>query len=136
MLFSFQLQSFAEETRSSDTAQSIDSVASTSVAANLVASRAIKRKTQLPSTVDETKKVAFDAMNQALKKMNEEQNDEFKVFGDFIAAELRKIPNKVDANKVQRKMQRMLLDYMDELDGNTMNDNVISWLNDCKRSYE
>lgn len=80
-------------------------------------------------STDGTKKAALDAMNQALKKMNEEMNDEFKIFGDFIAAELRKIPNKIDANRVQRKMQRMLLDFMDELDGN-----VILWLNDCERS--
>lgn len=92
----------------------------------------VKRKIEPTTSADATKKVALNAMNQALKKMNEEPNDEFKIFGDFIATELRKIP-KEQANKVQRKMQRVLLDFMDELDNNAIS-NVILWLNDCERS--
>lgn len=43
-------------------------------------------------------------------------NDEFQIFGDFVASELRKIPDKATARRVQRKLQRNLLDYMDDMD--------------------
>lgn len=91
-----------------------------------------KRKLELKATsTDDAKRTALEGMNKALKKM--EENDSFQVFGDFIASELRKIPNKVDADRVQRKLQRTLLDFMDELDNNVHN-NVILWLADCERS--
>lgn len=92
-----------------------------------------KRKTVVkPTSVDDCKKVAMDAMNKALKKMDE--NDSFQVFGDFIASELRKIPDKTNADRIQRKMQRVLLDCMDELDECNITRNVIMWLKNCGRS--
>lgn len=92
-----------------------------------------KRKSEVKATpVDDCKKVAMDAMNKALKKMDE--SDSFQVFGDFIASELRKIPDKANAVRIQRKMQRVLLDAMDELDDSNTTRNVIMWLKNCGRS--
>lgn len=89
-----------------------------------------KRKVELkPTSTIDAKKAALEGMNMALKKM--EENDCFQIFGDFIASELRKIPSKVQADRIQRKLQRTLLDFMDELDDNAHN-NVILWLKDCK----
>lgn len=78
-------------------------------------SKSQQKNTQAKTSTTTSKKLAMDAMNQALRKMNE-PDDEFKVFGDFIASELRKVANKNDAYRLQRKMQRVLLDYMDEID--------------------
>ncbi|XP_058467109.1 uncharacterized protein LOC131440029 isoform X2 [Malaya genurostris] len=45
-----------------------------------------------------------------------EKIDSFQVFGNFVAEELRKIPDQVLANQVQRKLTRYLMDCMDEVD--------------------
>lgn len=71
----------------------------------------------LPSTSDDTRQIAIKAMNTAMEIINQEPaSDEFQVFGNFIASELRKIPDINNARRIQRKMQRVLLDYMDEMD--------------------
>lgn len=71
----------------------------------------------LPSTSDDTRQIAIKAMNTAKEKINQEPaSDEFQIFGNFIASELRKIPDINNARRIQRKMLRVLLDYMDEMD--------------------
>ncbi|XP_058812570.1 uncharacterized protein LOC131677055 isoform X1 [Topomyia yanbarensis] len=51
---------------------------------------------------------------QSVQKV--EKPDSFQVFGNFVAEELRKIPDLVLANQVQRKLNRYLMDCMDEVD--------------------
>lgn len=82
--------------------------------------------------------MALKGMEKALKKMDE--MDSFQTFGNFVAEELRKIPNVTLANKVQRKLTRYLMDCLDEVDATqqeliTINNNnqsnsttVNSWL--------
>lgn len=87
-------------------------------------------------------------MQRALEKM--EEVDSFQVFGNFVAAELRKISNESLANQVQRKITRFVMDCMDEVDASTSkittntsqtfvpaydqskNNLVISWLMHCE----
>lgn len=77
-----------------------------------------KRKLEFKSqVVDEYKQTALDGMKRALQKM--EESDSFQTFGNFVAAELRKIPNKTEANIIQRRVQRKLLDYIDEYEMNS-----------------
>lgn len=40
----------------------------------------------------------------------------FQIFGNYVAAELRKIPNPADANKLIEKINRVMLDFAEELD--------------------
>lgn len=90
----------------------------------------------VPSTSDDTRQIAIKAMNAAIEKINQEPtSDEFRIFGNFIACELRKIPDINNARRIQRKMQRVMLDemdaqpqqvinYVDEM-GNPINSNIV-----------
>lgn len=69
-----------------------------------------------PPTAD-YKKIALQGMECALKKMTE--TDTFQTFGNFVAEELRKIPKPCDAHVIQRKIQRVLLEYWDNLEGSS-----------------
>lgn len=72
-----------------------------------------KRKFGIKSpAVDDYKQTALNGMKRALQKMEESYS--FQTFGNFVAAELRKIPNKTEADVIQRKVQRKLLDCIDE----------------------
>ncbi|XP_055543943.1 uncharacterized protein LOC129729408 [Wyeomyia smithii] len=53
----------------------------------------------------------FQQTVQSLQKV-----DSYQVFGNFIAEELRKIPEEKLANQVQRKLTRFLMDCIDEAD--------------------
>lgn len=75
---------------------------------------ATKRRKVAETPIDNSKSIALEGMQQALNKMND--IDSFEVFGNFVAAELRKIPNSTLANKTQRKIARFVLDCMDEVD--------------------
>lgn len=71
------------------------------------------------TTLSDAKSIALHGMERALKKMDEV--DGYQVFGIFVAEELRKINNPAVANKVQRKLTRVLMDCLDEVDGNSTN---------------
>ena len=74
-----------------------------------------KRRTTSEKESDEYyKKVALDGMQKALSRMDDE--DSFQTFGNFVASELRKISNFETANRIQRKLNRALLDCIDEID--------------------
>lgn len=62
--------------------------------------------------------VVLQGMKEAIKKINEPKkvDDEFTVFGNYIASELKAIGNVDIANKIKRKLSRLLLDSLDELD--------------------
>lgn len=47
------------------------------------------------------------------------EDDSFETFGRFMASELRSIADPTDAHRIQRKLQRLLIDAMDELDAVT-----------------
>lgn len=57
-------------------------------------------------------------MEQALKKLNEEEDD-LDSFGRFVATELRGIKDIQKRNVVKRKLNRFLMDQLDEIDGIT-----------------
>lgn len=61
------------------------------------------------------KKKTSEAHLQEHKRVYETE-DSFDTFGRFLASELRSIPNLTNAHKIQRKLQRLLIDCMDELD--------------------
>lgn len=72
-----------------------------------------KRKLELQAqAVVEYKRTALNGMKRALQKM--EESDSFQAFGNFVATELRKIPNQTAANNIQRKVQRKLLDCIED----------------------
>lgn len=62
-------------------------------------------------------------MERALKKMDE--MDSYQVFGNYVAEELRKINNPNVANKVQRKLTRVLMDCLDEVEANAMSSTIV-----------
>lgn len=66
------------------------------------------------SSVDDIKLITLQGIEQTLKKTNDV--DSFQIFGNFIAEELRKIPNQQTANKIQRKLTRTLMDCLDEME--------------------
>ncbi|XP_055525844.1 uncharacterized protein LOC129718788 isoform X2 [Wyeomyia smithii] len=74
------------------------------------------QNTTLHSSADDiihiTKTLA--SVQQSLQSM--QKVDSFQVFGNFVAEEIRKIPEPVVANQVQRKLTRFLMDCMDEVD--------------------
>lgn len=79
--------------------------------------------TATTTTLSDSELIALQGMERALKKMDEV--DSYQVFGNFVAEELRKINNLATANKVQRKLTRVLMDCLDEVDGNTMNSPIV-----------
>lgn len=108
-----------------------------------------KKRAKLTAVpTDDCKSIALKGMQRALEKM--EEVDSFQVFGNFVAAELRKISNESLANQVQRKITRFVMDCMDEVDASTSkittntsqtfvaaydqskNNLVISWLMHCE----
>lgn len=55
-----------------------------------------------------------------------EPNDEFQIFGNFVASELRNISNINDARRTQRKLNKLLIDSVDALDSaSTVQNNVV-----------
>lgn len=79
--------------------------------------------TATTTTLSDAKSIALQGMERALKKMDEV--DSYQVFGNFVAEELRKIKDPAMANKVQRKLTRVLMDCLDEVDSNTMNPPIV-----------
>lgn len=82
-----------------------------------------KRKRKIPETqlkVQPPKQIRNDEPLQQPPKKTYNTDDSFETFGRFVASELRSIPNSVVAHKIQRKLQRLLIDSMDELDGIVM----------------
>ncbi|XP_053698242.1 uncharacterized protein LOC128745236 [Sabethes cyaneus] len=63
--------------------------------------------------IEEGRYVAIDSVQAAIAKLNE--NDSYQVFGNYVAAELRKLPRR-QANFIQRKLNRTLLDLLDAND--------------------
>lgn len=63
-------------------------------------------------TVDE----CTNTVNVERARNKSDENESFQAFGNFVAETLRKIPNKSDANKIERKLQRTLLELLEELD--------------------
>lgn len=53
-------------------------------------------------------------MQSALEKMNENEN-EYDVFGKFVSVELKSIENKKDRDFLKRKLNKIILDYKDEV---------------------
>lgn len=58
--------------------------------------------------------LAIDGMQRALNKMEGGEVDAFQTFGNFIASELRKIPDVAVANRIQRALTRNLMDLLDD----------------------
>lgn len=63
--------------------------------------------------IEEGQYVALDSVQAAIAKLNE--NDSYQTFGNYVAAELRKLPRR-QANYIQRKLNRTLLDLLDAND--------------------
>lgn len=55
-------------------------------------------------------------MEKALEKMDDDANDEYAVFGKFMANEIKSIPDKRDQESLKRKIQRVVLDFKEQLD--------------------
>lgn len=82
-----------------------------------------KRKKKSPETplhIKPPKQISSEPLLPQSHKKTYETNDNFETFGRFLASELRSIPNPTDAHKIQRKLQRLLIDCMDELDANSL----------------
>lgn len=45
-----------------------------------------------------------------------DHGDSFQAFGNFVAAELRKLPDSLVANRIQRTLTRTLMDLLDQAD--------------------
>lgn len=75
----------------------------------------LNRETCTPE--DPTKAIALEGMRTAIQKMTEV--DSFQVFGSYVAEELRKIPDVNEANRLQRKLARVLIDSLDDMEAGT-----------------
>lgn len=74
-----------------------------------------RKRTSSEKNCDEYyKKAAFDGMQKALSKLDE--SDSFQTFGNYVASELRKISDIETANRIQRKLNRTLLDCFEDID--------------------
>ncbi|XP_053684032.1 uncharacterized protein LOC128734063 [Sabethes cyaneus] len=76
----------------------------------------VSQNTTLMSPANDFKNVSpiLASLQQSLQ--NIQKVDSFQVFGNFLAEELRKIPDRTLANQMQRKLTRFLMDCMDEVD--------------------
>lgn len=54
-------------------------------------------------------------MQKALKKMDDDKEDEYMVFGKFISNEIKAIPEQRDREFLKRKLQKVVLDFKDEV---------------------
>lgn len=54
-------------------------------------------------------------MQKALKKMDDDKEDEYMVFGKFISNEIKAIPEHRDREYLKRKLQKVVLDFKDEV---------------------
>lgn len=66
--------------------------------------------TPTASSNDPSQSFGIDAAMHAFRMLS--QNDDFTIFGEFIAAELRRLPS-VTAQILKRKLNRTLLDFVD-----------------------
>lgn len=77
--------------------------------------------------IDENKEnnqKALRVLDLALESMKNEKQDEFDIFGAFVASELRNISNQNTARKVKLKLQVNLANYMLELDESAADQSV------------
>lgn len=72
----------------------------------------------------ENKQKALRVLDLALENMTNEKQDEFDIFGTFVASELRNISNKNAARKVKLKLQVNLANYLLELDESVADQSV------------
>lgn len=74
-----------------------------------------RRRTSSAEAPDDGESVS-PADIQRRKSTRVSEHDHFQYFGNYVASELRRIPNPETANIVQRKVARFLLDCLDVID--------------------
>ncbi|XP_065076324.1 uncharacterized protein LOC135699894 [Ochlerotatus camptorhynchus] len=79
----------------------------------------VAKKRKKTESSESLKVLAIEGMQRALNKMDGDV-DSFQTFGNFVASELRKIPDSAVANRVQRTLTRNLIDLLDEAEYNQL----------------
>lgn len=65
------------------------------------------------NTADDNEDLVLQGIQLAVQNMKEDKNDEFHIFGLFVASEPKRLATDSDRQKLKRIIQRSIMDFND-----------------------